>query len=561
MKYNLLAKCIALSFVLSGCSISRINDTMDKAESNNQIATKAMTDFTVNRPSVVYKDEQWINPQPLKFNPEDVPPPELTCKVAYKPVRPVDIYQFAQDVTTLCHVPVRITPDVAMLLSGQGGGNGSTQQLSAVPPPVLDSNNMVSLQSLNSPSSTATSGRSMGTRFITDFVYEGNGKGLMDAGASRFGVSWKYENNAITIFYLETKRFQIDATDAKTKLYSLVKSGISTQSGTSNSSSGSSGSGGVSGDSGSNSNTEVQLENDLYGDIKTTAQSMLTPGVGRLSMNNTSGAIVVTDVPDVVRNIGNYLNSENSSLSKQVKLSVKIYTINLNRNDELGVNWSLVWNSLSGKYGISLANSFPSSTDAISGGFQVLDTATGSAKQFAGSDVLFKALSEQVKVSDVKTNNIMTTNLAAVPVQVASQVTYLQSVTSEQTSNVGTSGSLNPGSVTTGTNITILPKIAPDSSKIMLTMFMDISNLKQIRQINNADKTNLIEAPDVDSNSINQRVWLKPNQTIVMSGFEQEVSDATKQGVGDPNNIIFGGGMNGKNSKRMFVISITPVIS
>lgn len=60
MKYNLLAKCIALSFVLSGCSISRINDTMDKAESNNQIATKAMTDFTVNRPSVVYKDEQWI---------------------------------------------------------------------------------------------------------------------------------------------------------------------------------------------------------------------------------------------------------------------------------------------------------------------------------------------------------------------------------------------------------------------------------------------------------------------------------------------------------------------
>ena len=103
MKYNLLAKCIALSFVLSGCSISRINDTMDKAESNNQIATKAMTDFTVNRPSVVYKDEQWINPQPLKFNPEDVPPPELTCKVAYKPVRPVDIYQFAQDVTTLYH--------------------------------------------------------------------------------------------------------------------------------------------------------------------------------------------------------------------------------------------------------------------------------------------------------------------------------------------------------------------------------------------------------------------------------------------------------------------------
>lgn len=161
-------------------------------------------------------------------------------------------------------------------------------------------------------------------------------------------------------------------------------------------------------------------------------------------MNNTSGTIVVTDVPEVVRTIGEYITSENSSLSKQVSLTVKIYTISLDSSDEVGIDWNLVYKSLSGNYGVNLSNNFTNSTDAISGGFSVLDTASGKAAQFAGSDILFKALSEQVNITNVKTNNITTTNMAAVPLSVSSQATYLQSVSVAQTSNVGTTSSLNP---------------------------------------------------------------------------------------------------------------------
>jgi type IVB pilus formation R64 PilN family outer membrane protein len=179
---------------------------------------------------------------------------------------------------------------------------------------------------------------------------------------------------------------------------------------------------------------------------------------------------------------------------------------------------------------VNLSNNFTNSTDAISGGFSVLDTASGKAAQFAGSDILFKALSEQVNVTNVKTNNIMTTNMAAVPLSVSTQSTYLQSVSVAQTSNVGTTSSLNPGTVTTGTNITILPKVTSDNSKVMLTMVMDLSTLKQIRQINSPDNTSKLEAPNIDSNAINQRVWLKPNDTLIISGFEQDEKSGTKQG-------------------------------
>jgi type IVB pilus formation R64 PilN family outer membrane protein len=289
---------------------------------------------------------------------------------------------------------------------------------------------------------------------------------------------------------------------------------------------------------------------------------MLTPGTGRLSLNATTGTLMVTDVPEVVAHVGEYLDAENSTLSRQVIFKVVTYTINTNTSDLAGVNWNLIWKSLNSNYGIKLANTATGMpNDAVTGGFNVLDTATGSAAQFAGSSFLLDALSKQATVSDVKTNTIMTTNMAAAPVLVGQQTTYLKDVSTTAyatgSSTVPTQ-TLTPGSVTTGTNITILPKILKDSNVLMMNMFMDISSLKQLRVI--TSDTQKIEAPDIDTRSIQQRVWLKTGQTLVMNGFEQNVSDSSKQGVGSPNNILFGGALSGAKTKQSFVITVTAYV-
>ncbi|WP_237163016.1 hypothetical protein [Serratia symbiotica] len=91
------------------------------------------------------------------------------------------------------------------------------------------------------------------------------------------------------------------------------------------------------------------MGNNLYDDLKLTAQSMLTPGVGRLDMNRTTGTVVVTDVPDVVRRIGEYLTAENRALSRQVNLKVVIYTVNSDTRDAVGINWNVLYRTLAGK--------------------------------------------------------------------------------------------------------------------------------------------------------------------------------------------------------------------
>lgn len=361
---------------------------------------------------------------------------------------------------------------------------------------------------------------------------------------------------------METRRFDIQPADAKYALKGAVTSGLSNSTGTDSSSSGGNSNSGVSGSGGSTMSSTVEMGNDLYKDLKITVESMLTPGVGRLSLNSTTGTMMVTDVPDVVARIGEYLEDENRTLSRQVILKVVTYTVNTDVNDMVGIDWNLIWKSLNGNFGIKLANTNSGvSSDAISGGFNVLDTATGSAAQFAGSSFLLNALSKQAQVSDVKTSTIMTTNMAAAPVLVGQQTTYLKDVTTTAyaTGDITVpSQTLTPGSVTTGTNITILPKILKDSDRLMLNMFMDISSLKDMRVI--TSDTQKIEAPNIDTRSLQQRVWMKPGQTLIMSGFEQNINNSNRQGVGSPNNILFGGALSGAKTKQSFVITVTPYV-
>lgn len=553
---------IATALLLSGCAVQRMNEVQKDAEDTGIKASSLIQQMGDNYPVVQFQNSQYINSVPLPKPKYDAPRQVVTCQVTYKTVKPQDIFQFSQDISEQCHIRIRVTPDAASYLSSGAESGSRTQRLTAVPSPVVNSSEMKPLAMFGAEAGTNNGAAAAVARTISDVSYAGPLGGLLDLVAGRLGVSWKYENENVVFYYLETRRFDIQPADAKYTLKGTVSSGLSNSTGTDSSSSSTSSNSGVSGSGGSTMSSTVEMGNDLYKDLKATVESMLTPGVGRLSLNATTGTLMVTDVPDVVERVGDYLEDENSTLSRQVILKVVTYTINTDVSDTVGIDWNLVWKSLSGKYGITLANTNSGiSSDAVTGGFNVLDTATGAAAQFAGTKFLLDALSKQAKVSDVKTNTIMTTNMAAAPVLVGQQTTYLKDVSTTAyatgNSTVPTQ-SLTAGSVTTGTNITILPKILKDSDRLMLNMFMDISSLKQIRVI--TSDTQKIEAPDIDTRSLQQRVWLKPGQTLIMSGFEQNTDNSNRQGVGSPDNILFGGALSGAKTKQSFVITVTPYV-
>ncbi|HBM2521626.1 TPA: PilN family type IVB pilus formation outer membrane protein [Enterobacter hormaechei] len=556
------------STLLQGCALERINDVNRNAGHTADEASSLIRQAADNRPVVQFQNSQFVNPVPLPVAKYDAPREIVNCNMPYRAKSPQNIWQFSQDIATVCHIRTRVTPDAAAVLGGRGPESGSpTQRLTSVPSPALSaSDEMRPLESFGGGTAAAAAPSAGVSRTFSGITYNGNLGGLLDIVTARLGISWKYEDGMVTFFYLQTARFDIEPSDAKYFLTGSVVSGVSNSSssdgGGGSGDSGSGGnSGGVSGESGTSLKSDVSMGNNLYDDLKSTAESMLTPGVGRLDMNKTTGTVVITDVPEVVRRIGEYLTSENKALSKQVNLKVVIYTVNTDTSDAVGIDWNVVYKTLAGKYGINLAGPAGTVADAGAISFSVLDTATGSARQFAGSSFLFDALSKQANVADVRTIPLMTTNMASASVVVGRQISYLKSVSTTvyQTGNSALpSQTLTPGSVTTGTNITIFPKILDGGDRMMLNMFLNISSLIRLREI--TSDTEKLEAPEVDSRSVPQRVWLKPGQTVVISGLEQNVSSGSKQGMFSPDNLITGGQRSGDKTRQSFVITVTPYI-
>lgn len=577
MKMN-IARSVAVALTavsVVGCgSVQNINDTMKRGEANASTASDLLTGMQgqrqgQQRETVVFSDQPIVALKPLPVVKSKGPGESLNCPITFAPQVPVDILEFGQTVTKLCGIPVRVTPDALAAVNGQiGNGSGATATApagsalpsvgQALPPlPAIPNASGVPSSASRLP---LTGGSSAG--LISNIKWDGKPlEGLLNVVTSRLGLSWKRTDGVISIFYLDTRAFNVYAIPSTIDMTSVVQSGTTSATGVSGSNGAA---GGIAGNSGSTQTTSVSNKSSITDDIAKNIGAMLTPGVGRMtqpskdgSLGSSTGTILVTDTPEVLSRIESYLNGENKNITKQVLLNVKVLSVTLTDKDNLGIDWSLVYKSLSGKYGINLKNTFQADPSSVSGSVSILDTATGGAAAYAGSSLLINALSQQGRVSTVTSPSVTTLNLQPVPVQVARQTSYLASVQTTSTAQVGSTTSLTPGTVTTGFNMNLLPYVMPDNN-LLLQYSINLSALQRIRQVTSGGNT--IEIPEVDNRIFSQKVRLKSGETLVLSGFEQSIDSGNKQGVGNPNNILLGGGLGSDNRRDVIVVLITPIV-
>lgn len=422
-------------------------------------------------------------------------------------------------------------------------GQGKTEKIQGSIP-VPDASGLVPLNAIGGGAPVTRDAGSMGNT-LRGVYWQGSLSGLLDNVTTRLGLSWRYEQGRISIFYVNTKTFPVMFMDSKTAFSSKVVSGTTTSSGTSGGSSG----GGMSGDVNTSQTTTMEMTSGLYNDLQNTIKAMLTPGTGRLFL--AAGMLTVTDTPRVLDAVGHYIDDRNMELNRQVVLNVKVFSVEKRRQDQLGIDWNAVFTS--GSVGGSLTSAFTdASTSAMTGGLSILDG------KFANSKAFVNALAEQANVSLVTQQASTTTNMSAVPVQVGTQQDYASQVNTDSTANVGTSTSITKSTITTGFNMTMLPYIMPNSPKIELQFSINMSDDPTSRTFTSGESS--IELMKTRLKTFNQRVILSSGQTLVLSGFQQVNNTSGKQGVGSASFFGLGGGANGQKDDTMLVILITPTL-
>lgn len=532
---------------LSGCSSWQRIDRVDDAIVNNENkSAEYINSFQVG--AVIKEDDsQWINPKPISVtadsrNAHNLPP----CSLTLNHPGEMPLQAVAAFISQQCNIPVFITDDANIKLNNTRPVSDDRSPLSG-PLPVPDPS-----ASGTSSVASATSEGSTAGGVLRGLYWQGDRVGLLNHVTGQLGLGWKYQNSQVTIFYINTETFPVLFMDSNARFYARTVSGT-TSSGDSQEQSSSTLSSRNDNDKKSDGSTSqstaVEIKSSIYKDISSTVGMMLTPQMGR--MNLTDGVLTVTDTPQVLSEVRRYLDDRNAQLNRQVVLNVQVFSVDKRKNDQLGIDWNAVFKD--SQLGLSLTSPFSNAaSEMMSGGISIID---GKGK---GSTAFLKALSSQANISVLTQVSSMTTNLSAVPIQVALQQDYASNASTENTANVGSSSSISKSTITTGFNMTVLPYLMPDSTKMQLQFAINMSDDPTIRTFTSQSAS--VELTRTRLKTFTQRVIMQSGQTLVLSGYQSLNDTANHQGVGNARFFGLGGGGDGSQDKTVLVILITPML-
>jgi type IVB pilus formation R64 PilN family outer membrane protein len=503
-------------------------------------------------PAVVHEDGIWLGRKVVKLSSAPPLPPLFQEPTTFD--RTVaSLSELAERITVRSGVPTKVTPGAMAVAAGApqpsaAGASASTGGVPGYVPPPASSSAV--------PPLAAPGGRPGAPRGEPVHIVYANGsfQNFLDTVAARYGVYWKYANGAILFFHTESRSFQINAIPGDSTFTATVSSGANSTGGVSSDGGGGGAAGGVSATN--NQNTAVTSQLSVYSNLEKSIRAMLS-SYGQTVASPATGSITVVDTPDVLERIAAFIDSENVAMARQVAINVTVLSVTLSDADEYGINWDLVYSNLLHNYGVQ--NTMASSPDTNPVAFSA-GVLGASGSKFAGSSLVIKALSQQGKVRRQTTATVVTLNNQPVPVQVAKQTSYLKSSETTTTPLSGTTTTLKPGVVTSGFNMSILPHLLADGT-VMLQFSTDISALRKLRLVTSGGTGGTgssIESPELDTRNFLQRVSMKSNETLIISGFEQTDEDLDRQGVGQPSNFLLGGGVKRQTNKEVIVILVTP---
>ena len=565
MKMKIIA--LAVTVALAGCSASMtkgvegsVNDADRKASQLIEgMKTGQVAQGKVERMVVRRVDQSWVPVTKLDTTARQ------RAEVANRHVsvnrKFSDLSDAAAYITSLTGVPVVVTASARKTadeltqksMAGQSGMPGAMPLGAALPP-----------LPMGMQSGAGNSGLgALNSAHFAPISYSGKLSGLMDIVAARYGIYWGADGDGgISLFKTKTQSFRLAALPGDSSMSSVVgtqSSGSGGGGGGGAGAGGGGGGGGVATVSTSSASAEqrsgIKFDGlSVWKGIEDSLRAMLSPD-GKVVVTPATGTVTVDDSPPVLEKVSSFIKEQNSALKRQVLLNVRVLSVELNDSDAYGINWNMVYKNISTGAGMAIQTASGLAAGNSSLAFNIVRT----NGLWDGTKVMLEALSKQGRVSQVTSASIVTINNQPAPLQVGRQRSYLaSSTTSIGTGGAGNTTTLQPGVVSTGFSMSVLPHIL-DSEKLMLQYSADISSLIGLATVTSGESS--IQTPEVDTRNFLQRVMLNNGETLVLTGFEQFGSNGDKQGIGSPNNVLLGGSVNASQSKNMIVVLIQPIMS
>ncbi len=401
--------------------------------------------------------------------------------------------------------------------------------------------------------------------------YAGKLSGLLNYIANRYGVWWRYKNGQVTFFTKETRIFTIYALPTETKMSADLKGSFM----------GTGGSGGSGNSGGSSFSTSANLV--LWDSIEKGVTQVLGKE-GEASFSRVSGTITVTASPFVMQKVASYIASWNEKLSRQVAISIKILQVQVDNEDNYGLDLKAVFNSNNIASSFTGPYSIGASASAAGAGVGLLSmTLLRPSSRWKDTSAIIEACSTQGKTSLVTSSSVTTLNNKVAPVQITTAQNYVKEVTVTNNYNSSSNSSetdLDTDTLNYGFTMEVLPRIL-DHGRLILLFSMTLSDLLALETFstgdmrttqssdedeednnNNDDENEIttVQLPKMQLRGFMQEIAMKSGSTLVLTGFEQVVDTVNSSGIGEAKVNLLGGRAYDKTRRDIMVILITPEV-
>ena len=358
--------------------------------------------------------------------------------------------------------------------------------------------------------------------------YEGSLSALMDRIAARMDVAWTHESGTITIDRMVAKDYRVPLPETSSNFTSTLGGATGTREGE------------------TTIRLETTRESDPWAEL-TSRLAPLTPPPARLTTLPSSGRISVFGPPSVHKAVRKVIEDVESIYGQRVGLEVGVYFLDSDNAESFGLN--------TGGFLIG-QNLARSGNSIVIGG-----TSPGSvslANPATGSSVNFEALARDRAVVDHRLASTIAQSGVVAPIAITRLETYIERVEVERDED-GTSIEVTPGEVEFGISVHAVPRILSDNRiQLFLTVLQSELEGGRVPTEEFAGGDFRIGLPVLDQRTIQNQSILSPNEVLVLSGYEQDLSSRGSSGVGVFKALGLGGKREARTRKVRMVVLVRP---